>query len=83
MTVNLFGRSSSFASSVQKIANAFGKDALWAFRPTKEGNTVVMALRTARALDRDTLLSQAQAIQSRWPLPATKWLKVLAPVALS
>lgn len=83
MTVNLFGRSSSFESSVQKVAKAFGNDALWAFRPTKEGNTVVMALRTARALDRDTLLLQAQAIQSRWPLPATKWLKVLAPIVLS
>ena len=83
MTVNLFGRSSSFESSVQKIANAFGKDALWAFRPTKEGNTILMALRTAQSLDRDTLMSQAQAIQTKWPLPATKWLKVLAPVALT
>ena len=82
MTVNLFGRSSSFESSVQKIANAFGKDALWAFRPTKEGNTILMALRTARATNREALLSQAQAIQTRWPLPANKWLKVLAPVAL-
>jgi hypothetical protein len=68
---------------VQKIANAFGKDSLWAFRPTKEGNTILMALRTARALDRDALLLQAQAIQKQWPLPATKWLKVLAPVALT
>jgi hypothetical protein len=43
----------------------------------------MMALRTANAFHRDALLSQAQAIQSRRPLPATKWLKVLAPVALT
>jgi spermidine synthase len=82
MTVNLFGRSSSFASSVQKIAHAFGKDALWAFRPTKEGNTIVMAQRTPILLDREALRIRAQAVESRWPLPASKWIKVLAPVAL-
>jgi spermidine synthase len=43
MTVNLFGRSSSYARSVEKIAGAFGKDAVWAFKATREGNTVVLA----------------------------------------
>jgi spermidine synthase len=43
MTVNLFGRASSFERSVEKISAAFGKEAVWAFKPTREGNTVVMA----------------------------------------
>jgi spermidine synthase len=46
MTVNLFGRSSSYERSLEKIAAAFGADAVWAFKPTREGNTVVLAQRT-------------------------------------
>ena len=46
MTVNLFGRASSFDRSVEKISAAFGADAVWAFKPTREGNTVVLAQRT-------------------------------------
>ncbi|MEY2862109.1 MAG: hypothetical protein RL392_2567, partial [Pseudomonadota bacterium] len=35
MTVNLFGRTSSFQKSVDKIAAAFGMDAVWAFKSTR------------------------------------------------
>ena len=76
MTVNLFGRSSSYESSLQKIAAAFGGDALWAFKPTREGNTVVLAQRTPTRPKRDALAARAQTIQTRWGLPATKWLRV-------
>ena len=79
MTVNLFGRDMSFHASLQKIKTAFGKDAVWAFKPTTAGNTVVLAFRTPRMFDRDALQQQASAIQARWPLPATKWPKALAP----
>ena len=80
MTVNLFGRNTSVQSSVQKITNAFGKDALWTFKRTKAGNTILLAFRTPRIWDANALLTQAQTIQVRWPLPAVKWLKVLAPI---
>src|SRR5215218_6468986 len=54
MTVNLFGRSSSYERSLQRIQSAFGTEAVWAFKPTREGNTVVLAMREpvhpARAL---------------------------------
>jgi spermidine synthase len=45
MTVNLFGRSSSYPASVEKICAAFGEDAVWAFKPTREGNAIVLAQR--------------------------------------
>jgi len=80
MTVNLFGRSSSFAHSVDKMAQAFGADALWAFKPTREGNTIVLAQRTPKAVKRAELMARAEAIQARWPLPATKWLRVFKPL---
>ena len=79
MTVNLFGRSSSYESSLEKIAAAFGADALWAFKPTREGNTVVLAQRTPTRPKRDALAARAQTIQTRWGLPATKWLRVFKP----
>ena len=80
MVVNFFGHDSNFEESMQKIANSFGTDALWAFKPTTAGNTVVLAFGTPRTVSKDALLIQAQKIQTRWPLPATKWLKVFAPI---
>ena len=81
MTVNLFGRASSFDRSLQSMAQAFGEDALWAFRPTREGNTVVLAQRTASRPKRAELVARAESVQDRWGLPASKWLRVFKPVA--
>ncbi len=80
MTVNLFGRASSFARSVEKMSAAFGKQAIWAFRPTREGNTVVLAQRTASRPKREQMLARAEIIQSQWGLPATKWVRVFKPM---
>ena len=76
MTVNLFGRSSSYERSLEKIVAAFGEKAVWAFRPTREGNTVVLAQREPSRPSRATLAERAQTIQTRWGLPAPKWLRV-------
>ncbi len=77
MTVNLFGRSSSFQRSLEKIAAAFGNNAVWAFQPTREGNTVVLAQHTPHRLDGEVARARTQAIESLWKLPATKWVRML------
>lgn len=77
MTVNLFGRNLSYQHSLEQIAAAFGWDALWAFNPTREGNTVVLAQRTPHQPSYDTLWQRANVIESRWNLPACKWLRTL------
>ena len=82
MTVNLFGRASSFARSVEKISAAFGERAVWAFKPTREGNTVVLAQRTPLRPPRAELLQRAVVIEERWSLPATKWVRGLRPVVI-
>ncbi len=79
MTVNLFGRDASYERSLQSICAAFGDDAVWAFKPTREGNTIVLAQRTADRPTRMQLLARAEEIQSRWGLPAVKWLKIFKP----
>jgi spermidine synthase len=80
MTVNLFGRSSSFARSVEKISAAFGPQAVWAFKATREGNTVVLAQKTPTRPSRSVLAQRAEIIQTRWGLPADKWLRGFKPV---
>ncbi|QXL84707.1 spermidine synthase [Comamonas sp. NLF-1-9] len=81
MTVNLFGRSSHYEDSLARICEAFGAQAVWAFRPTREGNTVVLAQRHASRPKRALLLQRAQAVEERWGLVARKWLRTLKPVA--
>ena len=81
MTVNLFGQACNTDDSIQKITAVFGSGAVWSFKPTTAGNTIVLAWRQPRVFDKSHLQSQAQTIEARWPLPATKWLKALAPVA--
>jgi spermidine synthase len=80
MTVNLFGRDGSFESSMDKIADAFGAEAVWAFRPTREGNTVVAAQRQPSRLKRELLLQRAELVESRWGLPARKWIRLFRPL---
>jgi spermidine synthase len=81
MTVNLFGRSSSYDRSLQRIESAFGPEAVWAFRPTREGNTVVLALREPVHPTRAQLSERADVIEARWGLPARKWLRVFSAVS--
>jgi spermidine synthase len=79
MTVNLFGRDLRYHESLKKIIAAFGEACVWSFKPTSAGNTVVLAFQIPRAFNIQVLQAQAQVIEARWSLPATKWLKELAP----
>ncbi len=81
LTVNLFGRDASYERSLQSICAAFGADGVWAFKPTREGNTVVLAQRTPERPTRMALLARAEAVQARWGLPAVKWLRLFKPVS--
>ncbi len=80
MTVNLFGRDSSYERSVEKMAASFGPEALWAFKPTREGNTIVVAQREPARITRAELAARAEIVETRWGLPAAKWLRVFKPV---
>jgi spermidine synthase len=80
MAVNLFGKNSNYKNSLDKMIQVFGKDALWTFEPTKEGNIIVLAQRTPYHPEHDVLLTQAKMIEERFGLPATKWLTIFKPV---
>lgn len=82
MSVNLFGRHSSFHDSIDRIAAAFGSHQVWSLRPTREGNTVVVAGRDVQVPAREVLSARAAEIERRWGklgLPARKWLRMVRP----
>ncbi len=79
-SVNLFGRDASFAASAARIAAAFGETRTVALRPTREGNSIVLAWKGGPLPARGVLAARAQNIESRWPLPARKWLRMLRPI---
>jgi spermidine synthase len=82
MSVNLFGRHASFHDSIARIAAAFGSDQVWSLRPTREGNTVVVAGRGVAVPSRELLTLRADAIEQRYGqlnLPARKWLRMVRP----
>ncbi len=82
MSVNLFGRHASFRDSIDRIAQAFGADQVWSLRPTREGNTVVVAGRAVVVPAREELASRAALIEMRFGslgLPARKWLRMVRP----
>ena len=83
MTVNLFGRSASFARSALRIAKAFGSDQVWSLAPTKEGNAIVVAARGVQVPHRDVLELRAANIESRFKLSARKWLRLVRPLPMS
>ena len=79
MTVNLFGRDASFERSAARIAAAFGAAQIRSLRPTREGNTIVAALKGAEWPPREVLAARAEHIESRYKLPARKWLRMMRP----
>jgi spermidine synthase len=83
MTVNLFGHKASFARSATRIARAFGSTQVWSLAPTKEGNTVIVAARGVQVPEREVLEQRAAVIESRFKLPARKWLRLVRPLPAS
>ena len=77
MTVNLFGRDASFDRSHARIAAVFGGEAVHLFKPTREGNVVVLAMKHVTFPGPAELARRAENIQTRWQLPARKWLRML------
>ena len=77
MTVNLFGRDGSFERSGARIAAAFGAANVRGFKPTREGNAIVLAMKQVTIPSSGELARRAENIETRWKLPAKKWLRMM------
>lgn len=81
MTVNLFGRNASFDNSAARIARAFGTRVAQ-LKPTKEGNTIVVAWKDGDLPPRETLTERADTMAGALGLPARKWVKLLGSLQI-
>ncbi len=77
MAVNLFGRDGSFERSAARIGAAFGDASMRSFKPTREGNAIVLAMKQVTLPTARELARRAENIETRWKLPARKWLRMM------
>jgi spermidine synthase len=80
LSVNLFGRDSSFARSCARIGAAFSASQVRTMQPTREGNSIVVALKSGDFPAQSVLAARAQNIETRFHLPARKWLRMIRPL---
>lgn len=83
MSVNLFGRNTGLAVSAARIQAAFGMGRVAMLKPTREGNTIVLACKGLDLPEPDELGRRATALQTRFAradLPARRWLALLQPL---
>lgn len=80
MSVNLFGRRSSFAHSARRIAAVFGESQVRTMEPTREGNSVVVAMKSEPFPAQSLLAARAKNVETRFHLPARKWLHMIRPL---
>ena len=83
MTVNLFGRDASFETSTathRRRVRRRGR--VGRSQPTQRGqHRSSLAMKQVTLPARDELARRAENIETRWQLPARKWLRMLRPVA--
>ena len=77
MTVNLFGRRSSFPLQLRARRRGLRRRPGPCLKPTPEGNTIVIAMKHVTVPGRSVLARRAENIETRWQLPARKWLRML------
>ena len=77
LTVNLFGRHSSFKENITNLCEAFGNRVL-VFPEVHDCNVVAIAFKGPDLkVGWSELKSRAKVVASRWDLPAAKWVKGL------
>lgn len=80
IVTNLFSADASYETSLEHLRMVFGADALWQFKPTKEGNTIVLAEKKPRKLGLAEYVSRCQELQNRYGLDTQPWLHFFHPV---
>lgn len=80
LTLNLFGKHSSFKRNIKHVLQAFSHGKVWVFDPTQEGNTVLIARHDpCDDLDLSVMNKRAQQLQQQWKWPAVHWPSILRP----
>lgn len=80
LVTNLFSADASYATSLQHLQAVFGMDSLWVFKPTKEGNTIVLAQKKPRPLPLQERIERCEHIQLKYRLDTQPWLYFFNPL---
>lgn len=80
LSVNLFGRSQNFGRSLATLQQVFGRDQVWQFKPTREGNSIVLAGKNVSLPSMETLETRCVQLRSLWAWKSHAWLKALNPL---
>lgn len=73
VAVNLIGQALDARTSVARLREGLGPQAVWQFPPTQAGNVVVIA-HCGEVPAEAVLAARASEIERRWDLPARSWL---------
>lgn len=79
LSVNLFGRDHSFDASLKRIAAVFGPNRVWHFKPTVEGNAIVLASKSLPLPPQELLERRCVDLQNLFGFNTKSWLKALKP----
>ena len=74
-TINLFGHTQGYAQSLARIKLAFGKHNVLAFKPTREGNAIVLAGKDAALPPIPQLQARCVQLRELWQFKSAAWLK--------
>jgi spermidine synthase len=77
VSINLFGRTQNFAQSLATLQQVFGRDQVWHFMPTREGNAVVLAGKGVALPAAELLQARCVQLRSLWGWKTNTWLKAL------
>ncbi len=75
VSVNLFGRSQNFERSLTTLQQVFGRNQVWAFKPTREGNAIVLAGKDAALPPIPQLQARCVQLRELWQFKSAAWLK--------
>ncbi len=79
-SINLFGRSQNFARSLKTLQEVFGAAQVTYFKPTLEGNSIVLAGKGAPLPPAELLQVRCLELRSLWQFKTGSWLKALKTV---
>mgnify|MGYP001373257436 FL=1 len=77
LSVNLFGRSQNFERSLASLQQVFGREQVWAFKPTREGNAIVLTAKGLALPSADVLQARCVQLRELWQFKSATWLKQL------
>lgn len=77
MSINLFGRDQQFERTLKTLGHVFGPKMVSYFKPTREGNAIVLCGKTEGLVKPPVLEQRMQDLQAIWGIRTAPWSRAL------